>query len=490
MRARCPKCRNTLNVADGLVGKKAKCPACGLVFRTTAGASGSEPQEDPKGARGMARKGGEKGGAKAEGPGVVERFVAKLGELVGKVIPDKWLPVAFSGSALLALVFLVFMIVGYSRSPGDVASAAIEGLQSDLAEAVDARDDLERRARTAERELEPAKARLEATQKSEERLKTRVDELAKELREERTKLRSAEREAKTGAAEAVRERDAARKEAAGLAKRVEALETQLANLRTEHVELQRTKDERQKAEERARQAFESIMETAAKIDDPERKIEVIERMRASSADDLAGTAYASRLESAIGMERQRLVRTEREAEQKAVREAKEAYGDAMRKLATARTHEEQMAVLSSAKRELAGTDYEVRIDREIRTREAAHAEKLARQVYEEVIARVQKDPTAYEENLAALREALPKTEGTRYEPALRNLVEARERTLKEDIGRAAYRAARSRIAASPRDHQANIDALAEEKAKATGTRWEQAIEKLIARERKLLERAK
>lgn len=481
----------------------------------------------------------------------------KLDEFVAKLIPEKHLSVAFVSAAGAAFVFFIFMIIGLARSPTAAAQKAAEEagkerdeIQETLAgergKHSETRATLQKADRAkaaAEKERDGAKKNADKLGEQVKAFQTQVADLRKQLDTEKTGRREVDRE-KT---KAERERDAARKEAASLKKKQERTEASLAELRKQHDELRAVKGAQADIAEKARGVFDSIMEQAAQVEAPQDKIDVIERLRAASRKELTGTPYMGRLDDEMERQQKAIETEKRSADRKAVREAKETYEEAMRRLKMASEHEAAMTILREAKADLLGTDYEVRVHKEIEKREKAHTGEVARAIYDAVMKKVKDSPKAYEENLAALKDALAQIKGSRYESKLDRLVESREKTLRENVGRAAYddvmalikkgpkeydeniaaaeaalpktegtryeapltkrlaslrsdrlesvgRAAydkaRAQLKSSPRDYAANVTALEALKAEAAGSRWEASINKLLTKQKTLLERSR
>ncbi len=91
----------------------------------------------------------------------------KIGEIVGKVVPERLLPTVFVGTALVTFLFFILMIVGFARDPEEVAQGDIEALETkvvkleeDLGETRGAKKEAERSAATFERDLKQAKHKL------------------------------------------------------------------------------------------------------------------------------------------------------------------------------------------------------------------------------------------------------------------------------------------------------------------------------------------
>ncbi|MHC4506499.1 MAG: hypothetical protein ACYTFI_24655, partial [Planctomycetota bacterium] len=251
----------------------------------------------------------------------------------------KWLIAGFVAASVAAVVFLILMIVGFSRSPEAAARARVERAEKNL------QDELGSHDKTKKKLFDETDARKKA--------------------EKKAKAAEAELAAKTAKLEeTVAERD---------------------SWSTKFNELKAAKDEKAKIEERARAAYESIIKSADGTKDLQKRLETLQSRRDASRSDLVETPYMRRLEAEISRVKGALAKHTRAVEDKAKRDAKEAYADAVRKLKTAKGYDGEMAVLRGAREELAGTLYEAKIDSEIKSREDEQRKKLAKSVYEEVI---------------------------------------------------------------------------------------------------------
>lgn len=491
-------------------------------------------------------------------------FGGKLDAAVAKVVPARFTATAFVGASAAALIFLVLTIIGFARSPEEATAAQRDAIQKKyeeerakhaetqkaLKDATSAKKDLERKLEQLDSQLKKAatdKSSAEAAQKKAESAlaeeRTKHAETQKALRDAQKAKKDAED--KAAAVDALLTRARSEKEAADAARK--NLEAQLADLRKQLAELQKQKAEQAKIEENAQAVFDGIVKTVSEIDDPAKKLETMERLRASSYKDLAGTAYLARLDATIAYEKKRLEDQKAALEKKMLKDAKSTFADAMRKASAAPDHSSAIAILKDAKEKLAGTVQELAIEKEIQRREASNREAIAKAAYEDIVARTKKAPTAYDENIAAAEAALPKTEGTAYKARLESqLAELRagqkeyiartayeevmarcknaptaydeniaaaeaalprtegtaykarlESQLKqlrqqrlEAIGRAALEEAKSQLAKSPKDYAANVAVLKELKAKAAGSPYEATIDALLKKQEALAARAK
>lgn len=407
-------------------------------------------------------------------------YGGKVDQLVARVIPGRWLATVFVATAAAALLFFILTIVGLVRWSGAAArgkiqdlEGTVEGLRGELSEkekalveAAGEKRQLEGRIKTAEKKIEDLQGRLNAAAETQKTLRAQVADLQKELRAEQVKVRQAD-----GA------REAADKKSTALGQRIEKLQGQLTEMTSRYEELQKQKDERAKVDERARLAYEAIIEAVSQMDDPgpEKSIEAIERMRKTSGKDLAGTVYMERLDAQAERHRRLIEDEKRRAEKLAKREEKETYGEVMRKASMAADHDEQVAILTKAKEELAGSGYDVRLDEELKARGAAHKQEVVRNAYQEVLRKIEGNPDAHAENLQALREALPKMEVPKYEARIKREIEVQ----KKGVARDTYKQVMEKIRGNPKAAAENLRALKEALPKTEGTRYGVALQRLL-----------
>ena len=62
----------------------------------------------------------------------VEPFIEKVTEVVHRVVPEHLVPVFFAGALVVVLVLFLFVIIGFSRNPGEVANKRVENLAMEL----------------------------------------------------------------------------------------------------------------------------------------------------------------------------------------------------------------------------------------------------------------------------------------------------------------------------------------------------------------------
>ena len=432
-------------------------------------------------------------------------FGGKVDEIVAKAIPERWLATAFAGAAAGAVLLFILMIIGFARSPEAATQAKLEDgektladerakvadAEKELGEALKAKRDSDGKAKSAEGNAKRLQRQLDASTQAQEKLVQQINDLRGEVNSGRAKLRETEGQRKTAAAaaervkaKAGRERETAQKKEKALRDQIGTLKAELGDARKDYGKLEKTKEEREKVLERARAAFEMIMETAPKIEDPQERIETVQRLRDTSEAELAGTVYMERLTAEIKHQQSLVAKRKRAAEKMALKDAKGAYAEAMRKLKMATDYESQMEILREAKDQTSGTDYEVKVHKEMEKREGIQRNKVARKAYEELLGRLKKTPRAYEENLKALKEGLATTKDTRYEAALKRLIDPRERTLKGDVARVAYQDLIAKIKRAPREYGQNIAAAEEALEKATGTRYEAKVRKQLDRQKR------
>jgi len=420
-------------------------------------------------------------------------FGGKLDEYVGKVIPARFMATAFVGAAAAALLFFVLTIVGFARSPEESASAQRDAAQKKydderakhaetqkaLRDAMAARKDVERKAEQLESQLKRAAGEKDSAEAAQKKAESALAEERAKHAETQKALREAQRvrkeaEEKAASAEVQIARVRSDKDAVENARK--ALETQLADLRKQFNDLQKKTDEQARIQERAQAAFDGIVKTVSEIRDAAKKVETMERLREGSYGDLAGTPLLARLDGMIAYEKRRLEEQKAAAEKKAVRDVKATFDDAMKRAAAAASHDSAIEILQDAKQKLAGTVQESAIDKEIQRRNAANKEAVAKSAYDAVIARVKKSPSAYEENIAAAEEALPKTEGTRYNELLQAKLAQLRAEQKEYNARSAYEGVLARVKRSPDAHDENIAAAEEALPKTKGTRYEALLQ--------------
>jgi len=392
------------------------------------------------------------------GTGGGRPFGGKLDDVVAKIVPDRWLPTASVGASGAALIFFVLMIIGFSCGPKDKTEVDAK-LKADLDKAQKAIQD----------ERDRGKAAVEKVQADLVQLRT-------SLGEEKTARTNAERSIRQAEADAKKQQ--AEAERAG--KKADNAEKALADLRVQYDTLKATKDEQARKDEVARRAFEAIMNEVKSIQDDQKALDTIDRMSAALAVELGGSiTYKQALDKEIAYRKQAMDRRQREAEKEASRQAKETYNDAMKRYKSAGAYEEQIAILEEALKALKEGEYLDRIVQEIDRLRAARKEEVARELYNEVIARVAQTPKAYEENLKALEEALEKAAGTRYGDILQREINSKRGTLAEDIALAAYKDLAARIKQNATAYDDNIAAAEAALKKAENTRYQDAVKKLL-----------
>ena len=416
-------------------------------------------------------------------------FVEKVGEVVGKVVPEHLLATVFAGTAILAFVLLILAIIGFVRDPGDVAKgdiadrdAKIEGLVEDLEEERDAhaqtrgeKKDIERKVGSSGNDLERAQA--VATRLDEElgELKPRLEGLRKDLKEANGKVAELRKAQKVAQALAAREKKTVEKEAKGASgkledtsKRLAKADLEIAAWKERYEETRKEKSKADETYEHAELAYKTIVEAVTGIDTPEKKIETIEKMRASEAamSVLQGSPFSRKLDVMIAAERKN-----------ARREAKATYAEYMDKLEMATDHGAALALLAEAKKEFderGETSYALKVDRKTTDRK----DQIAREVSDEVMKSVRAEPEAYEENIGRLKEALEKVKGTRWKEAIEEQIVAREKTLPDDIARVLYEKLVSKSRLNPDKHDENI-AYAEEVKSRITKRYEKKYAKQV-----------
>ena len=429
-------------------------------------------------------------------------FNETMDDIVGKAVPQKWLSTAFAGTVVTTLIFLILTIVGFvsgeesqaevderlmrekqavekklERTEGDLATEREEHgkTKTSLREATGELKQAKKTASAADDKVASAESRRDKVQKAFDDLKEKYGALDKNLNDEVRAKRVMEGELKAAQREAA---SATAKEAA-TATRLKRTETGLKELRVKYDELSRQKMDESKRIEQAKATFDGIMNKAAAEEDLSKRLELLKTLSEESAADLGWTRYERDLGSAIIATQELMERQEALAKRAATKDAAETYTTAMRELKMTKDYAKSMEILRKAKEEVAGSKYEVSIHQQIESRERAEKDRLARAVYDAAMKRLKEQPSAYEDNLQALKTAMGETEGTSYAARLKRLVDAREKSLASDIARAAYESLSAQIRKSPPDYDANITAAEDALAKAKGTRYEAKIQGIL-----------
>lgn len=445
---------------------------------------------------GGTRRQGHEGGQRA-GPG--RPFIEKVAGAVGKVIPEHLLPTVFAGVVVAALLLLILTIVGFSRDPGEVARRRVEKLKAEIVRLGDGLKEervAHSEARGAKKGLERTREQLSRLEDDRKRLAGQVKDLTQRLGEAREGRKKLDRErgelrrqAENDGRAALKERDAALRDSKVTTDRLAAAETRLKELQKEYNELRAEKDEAKKVHESARVAFESIVDNVDGIDDPEKKLEALERLRALSRLDLAGTRYMEKLDGMVSRQKGLLEDEKRRAREEAKREARAIYESVMKAVKRHReAYEENLKRLKEAYARIEGTRWGEKLKKLIESSEGTLADDCARVLYEKLVSRVRLNPKSYDENLALAAEIKPGIT-QRYEKAFAKQVAGVERDKLDTAGRAALSEARAHIASNPKDHEGNIAALREFLKRARGSRHEDKLADMIERERKMLLRA-
>ncbi len=428
--------------------------------------------------------------------GWVGPFIEKVTEVVHKVVPEHLVPVSFAGALVAVLVLFLLTVIGFSRDPEKAAKGKIEDLEerlknerSEHAATRTEKRKLSGTAGTSEYELRRAKDRLERLEKERERLQTQVQEFKKQLKEaggDEKKLAREFKDFKRKAAEEkrglVKDRDDALRTRKAVDGSLAAVETQLKEVRDRYNELRGKQKQSAAVHEKARVAFESIVKMVDGIEDPEKKIRAVERLRAASNLDLDGTVYMERLDEKIKRERRLMEEAKQLAQKRAKVDAKDTYKAYMNRLGATFGYEAQMALLAGAEKEfkeLDETAYALKVHNEMEDRRTKHEDEVAREVRDQVMRAVALQPKAYEENLKSLEEALEKTKGTRYAKAIQKQVDSRRRTLADDVARKLYEDLVSRVRLNPKGYDENLAYAAEIKPGIT-QRYEKKFAKQVA----------
>ena len=212
----------------------------------------------------------------------------------------------------------------------------------------------------------------------------------------------------------------------------------------------------------SKQVYAEAMRKNAVTEDHDAAIAILRR----GQQTLFGTDYA--------------VRIHHKVERRQATQMKDIYNDTMkRKLVMAKEHGAAMDILREAKRKLAGTPYEVRIYAEMERRQRTQTDETSRAVYEAVIKKIKDSPKAYEDNRRALEVALRKVKGTRWAKKLEPLLDARQKTLAADVARAVYEDVMARIKKAPTEYDENIAAVMDALLETKGTRYEKSLEKRL-----------
>lgn len=411
-------------------------------------------------------------------------FDGKVDDIVAKVIPAKWLPMSFVIAGALALIVFIFVLVGLLSSP-DLEQAAkdeiakVETARGKVKEALQKEQDAHRDTKKKLREADRAAGRAEKAEKGQKdadkelaELKTKYDTVRGERDDFEKKVKSAASDKKKALSRVERELSAALKKGKALTEDVGDLEAKIANYKAEigSLEVDKEKDAQIEA------VFKDVMETAARVEDLGKRLETLRTLRDRHASKFAGTDYAKRLTREIGR-----VEDERKDKSKGIYRAVE------RKLKMAKgNYDRQLEILRQAAEDLADTAYEDDVDAKIKKAEAAQAKsaagqktKNAKATFDAVMKRIKETPKAYQNNLDALKDAAQQTEGTKYVARLNKYVAARERTLAVDIAEAAYDGLRDRIKKNPEDFDGNITAAEAALAKAKGTKYEKKVQGIL-----------
>ena len=416
-------------------------------------------------------------------------FDGKVDDIVAKVIPAKWLPTSFVIAGVLALLFMLFTLIGLLSSPDlpaeaqkrvDSANTARDKKVQELKEERSAHSDTKKKLREADR----AAARVERAEKDQKDAEEDLAKLKKDygtVRGERDDLaktvKSAASDKKKALSGVTRERDAAQKKVASLNKDMDELKAKIASYKAEVEGLESTKEKDAQIET----VFKDVMGTAARVEDLGKRLETLRKLRDEHASKFAGTDYAKRLAREID-------RVEDERKDK----SKDVYRAVERKLKMAKgNYDRQLEILRQAAEDLADTAYEDDVDTKIKRAEAAQAKfaagqkvKGAKAIFDAVMKRIKETPKAYEENLQALKDAAQQAEGTKYATTLNKYVAARERDLADNIADAAYDDLRDRIKKSPKDFDGNITFAEGALAKARGTKYEKKVQGILDDQKK------
>ena len=370
-------------------------------------------------------------------------------------------------------------------------SVALSGARADAKKAEKKAGVAESRAARAEGKVEAANT---ARKKLDSEIATLNKQVGAERGSKQTlerQIKTTKDEANRVKTKAEAARDRALKDASTLSERAKKLDADLAALRKQHEELRAATEEAAKMAERARLAFEEITKAVSEAKDkkPEERIDTIESMREASRASLEGTRYMVRLDSMIAREKRLIEEGKLAAAKEVKREDREIYEEVMLQLKVKMEHDAATALLGEAKEKVSGTVYKVRIQQEIDRRETAYKNEVASAVYKEVMKEVNAAPKAYEENLKALEDALGQIEGTSYGARLERMIGKRRKTLKTNVALAAYREVEARIKSRPEEYDENIAAVEDALLKTEGTRYEASLRKrLISLKKEQLEK--
>ncbi len=411
-------------------------------------------------------------------------FDGKVDDIVAKVIPAKWLPMSFVIAAGAGLIFFIFMIVGFATGPSPEEAAKAE-----IAKAKTAQEKTEGKlkeertdhgeTKTKLKEAQRAAGRAEKAEKGQKdaekdlaELKTKYEAACDERDKFEKGVKSAASEKKKALSGVARELSVAQKKGKALTGEVADLEAEIANYKTKIGGLETDKEKDEKLEA----VFAKIMTTASGVEDLGKRIETLRKYYDEYSSQLAGTDYAKRLDKEI--DRVKDLRKD---------SAKDIYRGVERRLKmTKGNYASQLETLRNAAEYLRDTDYEDDIAAKIKKTEAAQAKfaagqkaKGAKAIYDAVMKRIKENPTAYEDNLQAIKEAAQQTEDTKYAGYLNKHAASKERTLDADIADAAYDGLRDRIKKSPEDFDGNITAAEAALAKAKGTKLEKKVQGIL-----------
>ena len=438
----------------------------------------------------------------AGGGSGLDNVIAKIDEVVGKAVPEKFQRSAVAGGAVLTLLFFLLWLIGLFSSPGGVADDATEAYnqkeqelietQGKLEEAQEASKQAEKQVQNIQSELQKLESQKQGYENQIEKLKGQIeqeraakDEVRKDLQEANAQKRDAESKAK--ALQSLHDR--AKRETESMKKQKVAAEARYADLNTRYNDLQKQKDLRSKLEGRAREAYENIIKTVSAIEDPAKKLETLRKLARASATELAGTPFQARVDEQIILT-QRAMDAQKDRQRKLRRaNAKKTTDDALRNARMAPTHEAAMKILAEAKEDVSGTPYEENIHRDMEKREAQHKIDVAREAYEALVKAARDNPLKFDENIALAEKNMESTKGTKFEKLLKRQLDSLTEQRLQVIGRRLYDDSRAQISKSPTDYAANVAALKDYHARAKGTPYERKIAGLLARQEKLLERS-
>ncbi len=440
---------------------------------------------------------GEAGGA--GGPSTP--FNEKIDGVVAKIVPQKWLGTAFAGAAVGAFLFFIFMILALvlgGEKTQDEKQTEIDGLVGELATQKAGYDNKmnELKGKHAEilvGEKERHGNALKVKEKAHDETRTKLKGEVSKSRELAGKARSADRFEK--------QYNSVKEDRDSLDRRVKQLLTDNKKLKSAEKEAKAAKEllaktkltlgdrvkdiDKLKADMsrkgEAENTFKSILAAVANIDDPDAKVAKLKELRDSSSADLGGTDFQKRLDKAILNAEEAAEKGKRAAAARASRDAAAEYKKTAKMAKETRDYPRKIEILSAAAEELAGTPQGVKLGQQVKDLQEEYKKRTAENIYREVMAKVGKkeNRTAYEENLQALEDALPKIESAGIAAKLSKVIAARRKGLKINIAKHELGLLGAQIKQNKEKYDDNIVAAQAALEKARDTKYEAAVTRIL-----------